>query len=685
MNREKLKEIFIEEATEIINNLDVQIINFEENPRDKELLNEIFRGVHTLKGSANSFGFGRLGKFVHSFEDLLDHYRSSNDEISHHVIDVFLESVDVTKEVFTLEMENNSDLPENYQKCLNDIQSLLNGEEETIKPKANLKDLSSEFGEFESSENSTFDLKDRENLLKIELTCDDDIYFRGYDHTIFLNLLAELGRVLDSSWDLSKVPNLSNLDTQKSYISKIIIHFATTKDIREIEEVFEFLEMSEYSVEAIDKSKEIAVEEVVINPTIHKEEPKKEVVETHQLDREEENESKSEKKATQNDEKKSFVKIDTKKLDELFDSVGELVIAQNFLAENSAIRALEDVNVNKTIETLSKITRLIQNRVMSLRMVPIRDTFDRMKRVVRDVAKKLNKEVKLTIYGEDTEIDKNMVDALNDPLIHIIRNAMDHGIESDFNDRVKAGKEKDGNIILRAFHKGGNIAIEVSDDGRGINRDKVLKKAIERGLVDADKELSDQQIFSLIMQAGFSTADKISDVSGRGVGLDVVRTSVETLRGKIEIDSKLGKGSKFTILLPLTLAIIDGMIVRSGSEILIIPTLSIVESFRPSEAICHTVQGKGEFVNLREELMPVVRLNIALELDDKRPNIWESTLVCAENEKGRFAILVDELIGRQQVVIKPLGKSLAKLKEISGGAVMGNGEIALILNVEELY
>lgn len=278
-----------------------------------------------------------------------------------------------------------------------------------------------------------------------------------------------------------------------------------------------------------------------------------------------------------------------------------------------------------------------------------------------------------------------MIDSLSDPLIHIIRNSIDHGIEDNANDREALRKNPIGIITLRAYHRGGKIAIEISDDGRGINKEKVLQKATQRGLVAEGEELSDSQAFGLIMQAGFSTADVVSDISGRGVGLDVVRTSIEKLKGKVEISSHKDKGSTFTILLPLTLAIIDGMLVKSEEDTYIIPTLSVIESFIPQKSIIHSFKNEGEFVDLRGEMIPIIRLNELLESGENRPNIWESTLVCIESENGKFAILIDDLIGRQQVVIKPLGQVLSNIKEFSGSAVMGNGEIALILNVEALW
>jgi len=318
-------------------------------------------------------------------------------------------------------------------------------------------------------------------------------------------------------------------------------------------------------------------------------------------------------------------------------------------------------------------------------MVAIRDTFDKMKRVVRDTSKKTGKELHLNIQGEETEIDKTMIDSLSDPLIHIIRNAIDHGLEADAEERVNAGKKVEGTITLRAYHKSGSIVISVSDDGRGINKEKVFRKAIERGIITGDENLTDSQIFGLIMQPGFSTADAISDLSGRGVGLDVVKTSIEKLRGKIEIDSKEGEGTTFSMVLPLTLAIIDGMLVQAAGEIYIIPTLSVVESFRPEREIVHIIKGQGEFVSMRGQHIPVIRLSDVFDLPvSERLEPWEGILVCVETEAGRIAIMVDELVGRQQVVIKPLGKALSRLKEISGGAILGSGDIALILNVDEL-
>jgi len=681
MDINRLKAIFIEEASDIIEKLDIDIVNLEDSPGDKSLMNELFRGVHTLKGSANSFGFEKLGRFVHAFEDVLDYYRNSSDEPDSSKIDIFLSAVDMIKTIFESETTSGGELPPNYDELLGKLKNILNKENSIApEPSANLTE---EFGNDEATENSIAqELLDSvnagESLYKITIKADDDLYKRGQDHKIFLKNLKMVSNLKESIWHFENIPSFENFDPTENYLKEMVI-YTTAKNLADLEEVFEFIDESEWQIEQVKRE----IKEPVINTQKH-ESKKEETQESPQAKQEDPSQQKSVEK-TETDVPRSFIKIDTAKLDELFDSVGELVVAQNSLAENKSIKSIQDEILQKTIESLTKITRLVQNRVMSLRMVPIKDTFEKMRRVIRDSSRKVNKEVKLHISGEDTEIDKTMVDSLSDPLIHILRNSVDHGIETSIEERRKNAKESEGNIYLRAYHKGGSIVIEIEDDGRGINREKVYKKALEKGLITEDENLSDQQVFALIMQPGFSTADQISDISGRGVGLDVVRTSIESLRGKVEIDSKPGVGTKFSIHLPLTLAIIDGMLVESGGEVFIIPTLSIVESFRPTEDMIHKAEGKGEFVKLRDEFLPVVRLDKTLGLETVERNPWEATLVCSESEKGKFALMVDELIGRQQVVIKPLGKILSHLKEISGGAVMGNGEIALILNIEGIY
>lgn len=686
--QEQVKAIFIEEAGEIIDKLDVDIIRFEENSNDYGLLNEIFRGVHTLKGNANAFGFTRLGEFVHHFEDVLDYYRSTKESIEEDNLELFVDGVDVIKEVMGCELDAIEELPQSYTECLEKIKKLLAIKKNRPEPSVTqnsadgLNDLACEFGEDSLDEKEDLVEKsvkfhqsmqtDGLNLYKIELTLDNDCYKRGFDYFIFLKILGEKAVSLESFFDMKNIQTINEFQSDENSIDKAEIVVLTPFAYEEIEEIFEFLFDHEYKIALIPTAAVIQKKEVEIKNNTSEITPDP----TPKVAASSENSNLNSPKST--------IRIDTFKVDELFDSVGELVIAQNFIAQNMEIRSMENEAINRTIEVLSKITKKIQDRVMSLRMIAIKDTFEKMKRVVRDTSKKTGKEIHLVIQGEETEIDKTMIDSLSDPLIHIIRNAIDHGLESNAQERVAAGKNTEGVITLRAFHKSGNIVISVSDDGRGINKERVLKKAIERGIAGENENLSDSQIFALIMQPGFSTAEAISDLSGRGVGLDVVKTSIEKLRGKIEIDSKEGQGTTFSMILPLTLAIIDGMLVQAGTEIYIIPTLCVVESFRPEKEIVHAVKGKGEFVTLRGECISIVRLSNVFNLNVAKAEPWESILVCVETEDGRIAIMIDELLGRQQVVIKTLGKSLSRVKEISGGAILGNGEIALILNVDAL-
>lgn len=692
--QEQVKAIFIDEAGEIVEKLDIDILRFEENSTDFELLNEIFRGVHTLKGNANAFGFTRLGEFVHHFEDVLDHYRSTRETVEPDELGLFVESVDIIKEVMVCELDSLPDLPAGYHECLEKIKHLISKKKNlpvqapVIETQETFSDLASEFGlsceeKLDGAVAKSIQLhqaiqEEGMNLFKIDLTLDEDCYKRGFDHVLFLNLLAEKAKDVESFLNLEGVDNLETFTSDVNRINKVQVVVLTAQSQDEITEYFEYLFDNEYSIKLI--------EPVTTQTPVYVEEVVAQTVEMPERRREERRSSErtAESTTASLSSSKSTIRIDTFKLDELFDSVGELVIAQNFVAQNEKIRAIEDESISRAIETLSKITKRIQDRVMSLRMVAIRDTFDKMKRVVRDTSKKTLKEVQLVVQGEETEIDKTMIDSLSDPMIHIIRNAIDHGLEEDSAERLRVGKSAQGTVTLHAYHKSGNIVISVSDDGRGINKERVLQKAIERGIITGDETLTDSQIFSLVMQPGFSTADTISDLSGRGVGLDVVKTSIEKLRGKVEIESKVGEGTTLSMILPLTLAIIDGMLVRAADEIYIIPTLSVVESFRPDREIVHIVKGQGEFVSMRGQHIPVVRLSDVFDLQTERIDPWEGTLMCVETDAGRIAIMVDELLGRQQVVIKTLGKSLAKLKEITGGAILGNGDIALILNVDEL-
>ncbi|MBE9547100.1 MAG: chemotaxis protein CheA [Proteobacteria bacterium] len=378
------------------------------------------------------------------------------------------------------------------------------------------------------------------------------------------------------------------------------------------------------------------------------------------------------------------IRVNIKKLDDLIDMVGELVITQAMIRQNSFILSNSDRKLSGDVSQLSGITSELQRTSTSLRMVPIKQTFQRMSRLVRDLSKDAGKQVGVVTEGDDTEIDRNMTEEIYNPLVHMVRNAVDHGIDSP-EDRIKAGKPEKGLVQLKAFHRGGNIVIEISDDGKGLDKDRILQKALEKGLIDSSHGLSDQDIFKLIFLPGFSTAAKVTDVSGRGVGMDVVRQAVEKLRGKIEIDSVPGKGSTFALSFPLTMAIIDGMIVRVGDEKYIIPTTAIRQLLRPLQESYNNVVGKAETINVMGNLLPLVRLYEIFGIEPEHKDPWEAIIVVVDGENRTKCLLVDEILGEEEVVIKSLGESLKSTKGVSGGAILGDGNVGLILDPEGLF
>lgn len=377
------------------------------------------------------------------------------------------------------------------------------------------------------------------------------------------------------------------------------------------------------------------------------------------------------------------VKVNSSRLDGLVTMVGELVIAQQMVVQDPSVSEIEDQRVQRSLAQVSKIIRDLQGVSMSLSMVPVRGTFQKMARLVRDVSAKAGKKISFHMEGEDTELDRNVVEEIGDPLVHMVRNACDHGIEPPA-DRIAAGKADHGTLTLRAYHAGGAIIIEIRDDGRGLNRERILSKAVERGLISADRKLEDipdHEAYNMIFQPGFSTAEKITDISGRGVGMDVVRKNIEALRGAVEIDSTPGQGSVFRMKLPLTMAIIDGMVVRVGGERFVVPTLAIEQSFRPTDSALETTMQSGEMARIRGDLLPIHRLKRIFNLEEGADDLRDGLLLVLDQADGRFCLAVDDILGQQQVVIKTLGSGVKPIRGVAGGAILGDGRVALILDI----
>ena len=380
------------------------------------------------------------------------------------------------------------------------------------------------------------------------------------------------------------------------------------------------------------------------------------------------------------------VKVGTRRLDQLVDMVGELVIAQQMVSQDETLSGIRSERLTRNLAQVAKITRDLQESAMSLRMVPLRSTFQKMSRLVRDVSRKAGRSVSLEIVGEDTELDRTVVEEIGDPLIHLIRNAVDHGLEPP-DERAAAGKSSEGRLTLRAYHQGGSIVIEIADDGRGLNREKLLAKANERGVLPPGvrgEDMADADVFKLIFAPGFSTAEKVTDISGRGVGMDVVRRNIEALRGRIDITSELGVGTTFYLRLPLTLAIIDGMIVRVGTTRYVVPTLAIEQSFRPSEAQLHGILEEGLVVQVRDSLLSVRSLRELFQIEEGTEDPTEGILMILEAHGDRTCVLVDEILYQHQVVIKSISRAVPVVDGISGAAILGDGTVALILDVDGL-
>jgi two-component system chemotaxis sensor kinase CheA len=378
------------------------------------------------------------------------------------------------------------------------------------------------------------------------------------------------------------------------------------------------------------------------------------------------------------------IKVETAKLDYLVDMVGEMVISQSLVRHDPDLATGLKPRLARNLSQLARITDDIQRTAMSMRMIPVGQLFQKTSRLVRDLSRKAGKLVELELSGEETELDRNIVEELADPLMHMVRNSVDHGIEKP-DERVAAGKPAQARVLLKAGHQAGHIVIQISDDGRGLPREKILRKAREKNLVEAGAELTESEIFALIFHPGFSTAEKITDVSGRGVGMDVVRKQVQKLRGRIDVISKPGEGTTFLLKLPLTLAIIDGLVVGVGDQRYIVPIFAVREMLQPAEGAISTIHGRQEMAMVRGSLLPIIRLHQRFHVQPRHQHPWESLLVVAESGTKLFCLMVDELIGKQEVVIKSLGEGMRNIAGVAGGAILGDGRVGLILDPEGLF
>jgi len=653
---EQFHETFFEESFEGLDIMESGLLELEQGDVDLENINTIFRSAHSIKGGSGTFGFTAVAEFTHDMETLLDQMRNGERQVSASVVDTLLGCVDVLRSMLNAIKDGSEIDADNVADMTNALKGILGGE-------SNSEDTA------EESTSSTVPAKGWSVLFKPEL----DIMKTGNDTVRLLRELNSLADRVEVLVDNESLPTLDDIDPEECYQSWNInlIGGDVTED--DIIEVFAWVDD-----ECELKITALADEENYTGVDRRDDERR----ESAKPDRRAIERRNKPAKATES----SSIRVNISKVDELINMVGELVITQSMLSQFGEDENFNETHIERLKDGLTQLeshTRELQESVMRIRMMPISFAFQRFPRLVHDLSSQFEKKIELIMTGETTELDKTVLEKIGDPLVHLVRNSLDHGIEAP-DVRVQNGKSETGMIELSAYHQGGNIVIEIKDDGAGLNKAKILEKAKQNGLVNQDDRLSDDQIYDLIFRPGFSTADVVSDVSGRGVGMDVVRRNIRELGGMVEVKSTPGKGSVFTIRLPLTLAILDGQLVGIGEETYILPVISIIESLQVKPDCINAVAGNAEVYRLRDEYIPIVRLYQIFGIEPKSAVLDEGLLVVVEAEGKKIAVFVDDLLGQQQVVIKSLKTNFKKVEGLSGATILGDGTVALIIDIAEL-
>lgn len=667
-------QVFFEESNEGLDIMEAALLELDPDNLDSERIDEIFRAAHSIKGGSGTFGFQQIADFTHVVETLLDLIRSDQFKILAEHVDLLLRSVDCLRTMVT-QLEQDEECETELSNSLkSEFEDILNGRESGASAETQ------NGGEGDANDGHN----DGARGWQIFFRPSTDILRTGNEPVRMFRELAELGE-LEVDVDASDVPKLDDIEADACYLAWNISLFGeATKE--QVDEVFEWVvDDSELTIEAIDiggaglaeasssNTSEDASSPAEPAPVVAESAPSQVVAEKPQTTA-----AKAEPKAKA---ESASIRVGTDKVDSLINMVGELVITQSMLGELGRNFTVDKLpRLMEGLEQLNNHTRELQESVMRIRMLPISFAFSRFPRLVHNTSKQLGKHVELELMGEQTELDKTVMERVGDPLVHLVRNSLDHGIESP-EARVAAGKDEMGKITLNAFHQGGNIVIQIIDDGAGLNRDRILEKAIDNGLVKASDNLSDEQIYDLIFKPGFSTAAEITDISGRGVGMDVVRRNIQELNGSVEVESQSGKGSTFTIRLPLTLAILDGQLIRVGRDVFIFPLVSIVESIQSYDQMIHRVSSGCEVLRLRDEYVPIVRLWDIFSIKPDSEKLEDGLLVVVEGDNMKIAVLVDDLLAQQQVVIKSLQENYRSVDGISGATILGDGTVSLILDI----
>ena len=702
------KATFFDECDELLESVEGHLADLSAGEQGDDTLHAIFRAVHTVKAGAAAFGFSDLSTYTHQFEDALDKARHGELAITEEVVDTLIQGSDVLAKLVEGAKNDFEIDRDEFDGALSRINAMAGGTAGAEETEA----VSADSVKEEPAQSA-----DQQIGYLIKFTPKKELLRNANDPILLLRDLGELGTVRTVA-NLESLPSLQELDPEDSFLSWTVEYIGTAT-IDQIEEVFEFAlddcilsfepleqgaDHKAYGIFAEEDAARARIEagfededgafglftddEPIVEAPKSDPEPPKPAIAPSASSKQGQTSSHAAGAAgepTQKTAAQGSIRVELDRVDRLVNMVGELVITQAMLAERS-LAALGENNpsVMQGLDELAAHTRELQESVMAIRMQPVKAVFSRLPRIVRDLSAKLDKKCKLVTVGENTEVDKTVIQELADPLTHMIRNSVDHGLEKPA-DRIAAGKPEQGTITLSAEHRGGRIVIEIEDDGAGINRERVLEKAIEKGIVPANATLSPEEIENLLFAPGFSTAEKVTDVSGRGVGMDVVRRNIAALGGKISVSSEPGQGTRFTMVLPLTLAVLDGMIVAVGTERYVIPLTAIIESIRPRRDDLHSLVNGARVMKVRGDYVRMVFLGEAFDIDNSCTDPTRGLVVLVETDDGgRVGIVVDELLGQQQVVIKSLEENFDPIEGISAATILGNGQVCLILDVDEL-
>ncbi|WP_193178069.1 chemotaxis protein CheA [Oricola nitratireducens] len=725
MSLDDIKETFFAECADQMSELETGLHEIQSDGPDMDTVNAVFRAVHSIKGGAGAFGYNALVSFAHVFENALDVIRNDLSQVNEARMDLLLRSVDVLSDV--IEAERTGSEPEDSSGLAGELETAfgLGGaheeeDEEEINFAPVMIDLEA-FDAVEAPSGRTF---------RISFAPHASLYLKGHDPLRFFRELGDMG-TLSVTCDLEALPKLNDLTPDESYL-KWQIDFETERDRDDIEAVFDWVdgecvlsieeiggsppdgdgENLDAFLQALEESGDDAAPADLVDIDDFGQDPETasadapapanpvaELVDTietavganasgngDQGDDGNDNAgagSKAEKKEVK--KASQTIRVESEKVDRLINLMGELVINQAMLAERIGQAGFGSASpTGLALVELQNLTREIQSGVMAIRAQPVKPVFMRMSRVIREVCSATGKRALLELEGEHTEVDTTVIEGLIDPLTHMIRNAVDHGIE-DPETRQARGKPAQGTVKLSAYHSSGRIVIEINDDGAGINRERVLSKAIEKGIVARDAKLSDDDIDNLIFAPGFSTAETITDVSGRGVGMDVVRQSIQALGGRVHIASRPGEGSLFSMTLPLTLAVLDGMIVKEAGQTLVLPVSAVLETATLKPGDVYTIGKNNRVVKMRNSLIPIIDVGRQLGFSERRDDYTRGTILVVEGGKnGLGAFLVDSIEGQQQVVIKSLESNYQRVPSIAAATILGNGQIALILDCDHI-